>query len=303
MDANTGSLTALVTAFIRAYHATHGNPKVFDDFVARDLFTKDEYALLSRNLAQCLKFFDQEAAAAGLGEAEALDVVMQQQMATLLCRARYAEECLEEAVASGTEQYVILGAGFETYAFRRSDRAGRLHIFEVDHPATQSFKKRRLTELGWSTPRYLHFVPFDFTKESLGSALRQSAYSKQQASFWSWLGVSYYLPREVVSRTLRTIARNAPPGCSLVFDYIDADAFVPGKADKRMLAVQELVRSAGEPMQTGFDPLTLAADLQAVGFALKEDLGPAALDARYFGGRTDGLRAYAHVRLARAVVV
>ena len=77
MDANTGSLTALVTAFIRAYHATHGNPKVFDDFVARDLFTKDEYALLSRNLAQCLKFFDQEAAAAGLGEAEALDVVME----------------------------------------------------------------------------------------------------------------------------------------------------------------------------------------------------------------------------------
>ncbi|MHC1712674.1 MAG: class I SAM-dependent methyltransferase [Solidesulfovibrio sp.] len=302
MNADKESLTALITAFTRAYHAANDHPKVFDDFMAKDLFTEEESRQLRRNLASCLQFFDPESAAAGPDEATALALVMRHQMASVLCRARYAEECLEEAVLAGTGQYVILGAGMDTYAFRRSDMAERLRIFEVDHPAMQAFKRKRLDEQGWEIPGHLHFVPFDFTGETFATALSQATYAARQLSFFSWLGVSYYLPREVFFRTLATIAQNAPSGSSIVFDYFDTDAFLPEKADKRMQVIQELVRYSGEPMQTGLDPDTLADDIAAVGFVLKEDLGPKQLDTRYFNGRIDGLRAYAHVRLARAMV-
>jgi methyltransferase (TIGR00027 family) len=302
MQATSGSLTALVTAFTRAYHAAHDTPKVFDDFLAKDLFTEEENRLLRRNLAYCLQFFDPRRAADGPDEATALDLVMRRQMSTVLCRSRYAEECLDAAVAAGAQQYVILGAGMETYAFRRSDMAGRLRVFEVDHPATQAFKKSRLTERGWTIPEHLRFVPLDFTVGKLAPALVQAAYVPQQLSFFSWLGVTYYLPRDDLFRTLRTIAQNAPSGSPLVFDYFDTDAFDPDKADDRMRVMQALVRNSGEPMRTGLDPGSLADDLGEAGFALVEDLGPADLDRRYFSDRADGLRPYEHVHVARAVV-
>jgi methyltransferase (TIGR00027 family) len=302
MDATKGSLTAVVTAFIRAYHATGDGPKVFDDFMARELFTEEERRLIGSNLAQCLPLFDPELAKAGPDEDTALDVVMRQQMSTVLCRSRYAEDCLEEAVAGGAAQYVILGAGMETYALRRPDMAGRLTVFEVDHPATQAFKKSRFAERGWETPGHLRFVPFDFTEETLAEALGQADYARQRESFFSLLGVSYYLPLENLQHTLRTIAATAPPGSALVFDYFDADAFIPEKADRRMRAIQTLVRNTGEPMHTGLAPETLTGMLRDAGFALREDLGPADLDRRYFAGRTDGLHAYDHVHLVRAEV-
>jgi len=302
MDADNGSLTAVATAFLRAYHAAHDAPKIFDDFLASKLFTDEEYGLMGRNMARCLPVFEPERAAAGLDEAEALDVVMRRQMSTVLCRSRYAEECLDEAVAAGTGQYVILGAGMDTYGFRRPDMAGRLRIFEVDHPATQAVKKSRLAALGWAIPDNLHFAPCDFTQGTLAAALGQTPYAARQTVFISWLGVSYYLRREVVLDAFRTMAQNAPSGSTMVFDYFDADAFVPGKMDTRMRAMQTLVRNCGEPMQTGFDPATLAAGLEAAGLVLKEDLGPQALGRRYFNGRADGLRPHAHVHLARAVV-
>ena len=299
---NKGSLTAVATAFLRAYHATRDTPLIFDDAVARELFTDEEFGLIGRNMAQCLGIFEPEAAAAGLGEAEALDRVMRHQLSTVLCRARYAEECLEEAVASGTGQYVILGAGMDTYAFRRPDMAGRLRVFEVDHPATQGFKRERLARLGWPVPEHLHFAPCDFTRETAADALARTAYAAGRPAFFSWLGVSYYLPGEAFWGTLRALAAHAGSGSAVVFDYFDAEAFDPEKAHPRMRAMQALVRNCGEPMRTGFDPGGLAEGLEAAGFRLVEDLGPEALDGRYFQGRADGLRPYAHVRLARAVV-
>jgi methyltransferase (TIGR00027 family) len=300
MDANKGSLTALVTAFIRAYHAANDTPKVFDDFWAKKLFTEEESSRMQRDLAACHPFYYPEQAAPD--EATALDRVIRLQMSTPLCRARYTEDCLEDAVRADAAQYVILGAGMDTYAFRRPDMAGRIRIFEVDHPATQDFKRRRLAERGWDIPGHLHFVPFDFTEGSFATALGQAAYSPRKPGFFSWLGVTYYLPRADLLHTLQTLAQNAPSGSAVVFDYFDADAFDPEKADKRMQAIQAIVRYAGEPMQTGFDPETLANDLAAVGLVLKEDLGTEQLSARYFAGRTDGLRANPHVHLARAVV-
>ncbi len=301
MDEKKASMTAVVTAFIRAYHAADDGPKVFDDFMARELFTSEERRQIGSNLAQCLPVFEPGRAAADMSEAEALDAVMRHQMSTVLCRSRYAEESLDAAVASGATQYVILGAGMDTHAFRRPDLAGRLTVFEVDHPATQALKRNRFSEHGWAIPGHLRFVPFDFTGGALAQALEQAAYDQRALSFFSLLGVTYYLPRQDLFATLRGVAELAAPGSAIVFDYFDADAFVPEKMDRRMRATQTLVRASGEPMRTGLDPETLSDSLRDAGWTLAEDLGPAALDQRYFSDRADGLRAYGHARLARAV--
>jgi methyltransferase (TIGR00027 family) len=178
----------------------------------------------------------------------------------------------------------------------------KLQVFEVDHPATQTLKRQRIAMPGWELPAQLHFVPVDFTKESLASALQYSSYDPQIASFFSWQGVTYYLTREVVFATLQAIATIAPSGSAIVFDYMDADAFIPGRAAKRTQLMHGIARRVGEPMKTGFDPLTLVGDLKRLGLTLQENLTPADIEDRYFRGRTDRYHAFEHVHFARAVV-
>jgi methyltransferase (TIGR00027 family) len=303
MEDSRVSLTALLTAYARAYHATHAAPKLFDDYLADQLFTEEERAYFGDNLAEALKFLDPERATACPDRAAALAWYMRLQGGPItLSRSRYTEDSLVGALSQGVRQYVILGAGMETFAFRQPELMRRLHVFEIDHPATQAFKRQRLAELGWELPAHLHFVPLDFTQEGLAAALRRSPYDPQAASFFSWLGVTYYLTREVVFDTLRAIAGVAPAGSLVVFDYMDLDAFVPERAAKRMQRMQAIVRQAGEPMRAGFDPSRLAADLEAMGLRLREDLSPADIEERYFRGRSDGYHAYEHVHFAQVMV-
>ena len=219
-----------------------------------------------------------------------------------LSRARYTEDSLEAAIKQGVRQYVILGAGMDTFAFRRKELMEQLQVFEVDHPATQEFKRNRLAELGWDLPVQLHFIPVDFNKESLAEALKHSAYDPQALTFFSWLGVTMYLTRDAVFATLRTITDISPTGSSVIFDYFDNDAFIPEKAAPRVQGMMRSVQKLGEPMITGFDPSTLAADLYLVGLRLQEQLSPADIQERYFKGCTDGYYAYEHAHFACAVV-
>jgi methyltransferase (TIGR00027 family) len=303
MKENQAGITALITAYARAYHATHDSPKIFDDFLADQFYTAQEHIDFDRYLAESIKLIDPELAASQPDQATALAHVMQLHNAPItLSRSRYAEDCLEEAVKNGVQQYVILGAGFDTFAFRRPDLLTRLQVFEVDHPITQDLKRQRIAMPGWEIPAQLHFVPIDFTKESLTAALQRSSYDPHQLSFFSWLGVSYYLTREVVFATLQDIAGIAQQGSTIVFDYMDADAFIPEKAGKRIQLMQWIAGQVGEPMKSGFDPHTLAAELDRLGYLLQENLAPAEIDRRYFQGRTDLYRAFEHLHFARAVV-
>ncbi len=303
MEKNKASLTALITAYGRAYHALYDQPKIFDDFLAYRLFTEEERKELEKNLAESLKFFDPERAASCPGQAAALAGYMRMQgCSTTLSRSRYTEDCLEEALQEGVRQYVILGAGIDTFAFRRPDLAGRLEVFEIDHPLTQAFKLSRLEELGWELPGHLHFIPVDFTKETLSETLRQSPYDPRQSSFFSWLGVTLYLTRAEVLATLRAIAGIAPTGSSIVFDYLDTDAFIPGKAAKQVQLMQKIVQRVGEPLKGAFDPAALTTDLAGAGLLLRENLSPSDIEERYFQGRTDGYHAGGHIHFARASV-
>jgi methyltransferase (TIGR00027 family) len=303
MDHSKASFTALFCAFARAYHATHDSPKIFGDPLAEQLFAPEELATFERNLAEALGFFDPEAAAARPDPQTALARVMRTQVAPItLSRARYAEDLLETAIQQGTQQYVILGAGLDTFAFRRPDLLQRLHVFELDHPATQADKQRRIANAGWSAPERLHFVPIDFTQGDLQSALGRSPLDPRAPTFFSWLGVTYYVAREAVLDTLRSLASLAPRGSLVVFDYLDAEAFVPEKAPRRVQLMLAAAESCGEPMRVGLDPSSLAAALAGVGLTLREHLGPDQVQARYFANRDDGYRAFEHVHFAAAAV-
>ncbi len=303
MAERQAGMTALLTAYARVYHATHDAPVIFDDALALELFSAEERVFFDKGLAESLKFIDPERAALCPDRATALAAYMRIQGAPIaVSRARYTEDALKAAIDQGAQQYVILGAGMDIFAFRRPELLKRVDVFEVDHPATQAMKRERIAKLGWAIPPQLHFVPADFTKGNLEEALDPSAYDPKKQTFFSWLGVTYYLTREAVLATLRAIAKIAPSGSAIIFDYMDADAFTPGRVARRVERMQQLVRNVGEPMQAGFDPAALSAELALLGLRLHEDLGPSEIERRYFAGRADEMHAFEHVHYAWAVV-
>lgn len=302
MEENQVSRTALSVAYARAYHSIHGAPKIFDDFLAYHLITDRIRLIIEQSMVELLHSYDPERAASCPDQATALEWEMQGS-GSIISRARYTEDNLLKAVRQDVRQYVILGAGMDTFAFRHPEMLEQLQVFEVDHPATQGFKRNRIAQLGWELPKNLHFIPVDFTKESLTSVLTRSSYDSKTPSFFSWLGVTYYLTRDDVFSTLRNIASVAPPGSMVIFDYLDTDAFVPERASKRLQLTMKTYAKVGEPVITGFDPPTLAADLERIGLRLHENLNPTDIEERHFKGRTDRYHAGEHVHYAWAVFV
>lgn len=173
MKENQASFTAMMVAYYRAYHSRHAPDKIFDDFLAYDLVPEDKREQIEQITAEYFtpEYFTPEYSL--------------QKGSYLVSRARYIEDILEEAVRQGVKQYVILGAGMDTFAFRRPDLIESLKVFEVDHPATQKFKLNRLTELGWEHPENLFFIPIDFTKESLETVLTSSPSHDPEAKSFS----------------------------------------------------------------------------------------------------------------------
>jgi methyltransferase (TIGR00027 family) len=306
MEEKRASFTATLMAYYRAYHAMHEIPKIFDDFLACHLFTEDERSFFENACSQAPRLYDPERAASLPDRAAAIAWALQTITpgpSMTLSRSRYSEDSLEKAVRHGVRQYVILGAGFDTFAFRCPAMLEKLQVFEVDHPVTQAFKRQRIADAGWKLPAQLHFVPVDFEQESLAEVLRRSSYNPQALSFFSWLGVTYYLTRDAIFTTLHDIANIVPAGSAIIFDYLDTDAFVPEKAAKRVkTTIRDARQNAGEPMITGFDPSALAADLARLGLRLQEDLSPSDIQELYFRGRKDGYYACEHLHFAWAVV-
>ncbi len=311
MKENQASFTAMSVAYMRAYHSMHDTPKIFDDFLAYDLIPVEKRALIEQHLIEqnitCgQQLNDSDYSVSHSDQTINSESLMQEThryAGIFSSRARYAEDALEKAVKQGVKQYVILGAGMDTFAFREPEMMEKLEVFEVDHPATQEFKLHRLAELEWEHPAKLHFISIDFTKESLVTALTSSSsYDPKVKTFFNWLGVTYFLTRDEVFTTLRSITEIAPAGSIVVLDYLDIDAFIPEKSSPQMQKSLEYLRKIGEPMITGFNPSTLAEELASLGFSLQENLSPADIEERYFKGRTDGYHAYEYAHFACAVV-
>jgi methyltransferase (TIGR00027 family) len=195
-------------------------------------------------------------------------------------RSRFAEDALAAAVERGVSQVVVLGAGLDTFAYRSALR-DRLRIFEVDHPATQAWKRGRLAAAGIPIPDSLTFAPVDFEHQTLAEGLAAAGFDRPQQTFFTWLGVVPYLTEEAVWSTLSFIA-SLPHGAHVAFDYSDPPESLPAKVraihDERAMRVANL----GEPWRTHFEAETLRTKLLALGFAEIEDLGPSQIAARYF---------------------
>jgi methyltransferase (TIGR00027 family) len=304
MEKNEVSRTALMTAYFRGYHALHVSPKIFNDFLANQILKEDELEFWDRYLLRGLEAFDPKLAATFPDQMSAITWSMQVIAGPplTLSRARYTEDLLKKAITEGVRQYVILGAGMDTFAFRCPELVKQLQVFEVDHPVTQEFKRHRLAELAWEVPAQLHFIPVDLTQTSLVEALKHSSYDPLALSFFSWLGVTYYLPYETVFATLRLIAEIAPSGSTVVFDYLDTDAFTPQKAAPRTSGMIAAAHQIGEPMKAGFEPSKLSKEFTNFGLRLQESLSPTDIEERYFGKRTDNYHALEHAHFACAMV-
>ena len=163
-------------------------------------------------------------------------------------------------------QYVIVGAGFDTFALRRPDVRDQVRVFEIDHPTMQNLKRKRLHDAGLDTPINVHYVPADFEVERVADALVRSAYDASSAAFFAWLGVISYLTRPAIEGTFRSIMRIAPRGSEIVFDYLTALAFVPERQSPALKLRFDRARAVGEPYLTGFEPSELSSVLRPLGY-------------------------------------
>jgi methyltransferase (TIGR00027 family) len=264
--------TALAVATLRAAHQLLDHPPVFADPLALRLVGPGREAAIRRDPAR----FDAEGRR-GLRVSVAV-------------RSRLAEDAWAAARDRGIGQYVILGAGFDTFAYRTPDRESR--IIEVDHPGTQAEKRRRLERAGIAVPDNLAFAPLDFENRMAGAALAASlgaaGFDPGKPAFFSWLGVAMYLTEEVVWSVLAAIAGMAAGG-QVVFDYPVAPAFLAPAEVRAREAVMARCAARGEPWRSAFSPAALREGLSGLGFDPIEDLGGPELTARYLSGRTDGL--------------
>jgi methyltransferase (TIGR00027 family) len=205
-------------------------------------------------------------------------------------RTRFAEDALTVAFASGVRQLVVLGAGLDTYAYRTS-LGENLRVFEVDHPATQAWKRQRLAEAAIPLPPALTFAPIDLEREILADGLAAAGFDAEQQTFFTWLGVVPYLTQQAVFATLGFIA-SLPGAAHVVFDYRNPPASGPNQDehDEAREALAARVAFLEEPFRSEFETETLRAKLTALGFREVEDLGPRLIRERYFTNRGGAAR-------------
>jgi methyltransferase (TIGR00027 family) len=266
------SKTAQRVAIRRAAHQLLDNPKVLDDPLA-------------------LRIIGSEAAAALRTDPKEHHAFSRAFRAFMAARSRFAEDELARAVEHGANkdrvtQCVILGAGLDTFAYRNPHP--HLRVFEIDHPATQAWKRAQLQEAGIPIPPSLTFVPVDFENQTLADALARSGLNANAPTFFSWLGVTPYLTREACMTTLSVIAK-MPPGSGVVFDFAIDPALLNAGQRQALDALSKRVAAAGEPFQLFFDPKKLQHELRTLGFHRTEFLQSAQINARYFQNRSDGL--------------
>ncbi|WP_042349285.1 class I SAM-dependent methyltransferase [Bacillus massiliigorillae] len=303
MENNKESLTALVSCFARGYHALQSKNPIFNDTLALSLIKEDEQELIATNWANAYHFFHPEPSNAPLTTDEKLSWVMNTQcIPQLVSRSRYAEDQLISAIKRGIKQYVILGAGMDTFAYRQENLPEDFMIYEVDHPATQQFKQQRLKEMGILIPENVKFVPVDFTHRSLQHELMKHGFNKDAFSYFSILGVVMYLNKPDFFKLLSTIAEIAPNGSSVVFDYLDNDAFNDDCASDKIMKMRQITAATGEHIITGFDPLTLDIELQNSQMLLYENLSPEQIEDMFFSTREDEMHAFDHFHFAHLAI-
>ncbi len=265
METGRASKTALGVAIRRAAHQLIDKPPVLDDPIAMRLIGEGHPRLMER----------------------AMHPVGRDFRGFMAARSRYAEDRLAEAVSNGVTQYVVLGAGLDTFAYRNPFPA--LRVFEVDFPATQVWKRSMLEEAAIALPSNLVFVALDFEHQTLADGLADANLDFQKPVFFGWLGVVPYLTIDAFRATLRVVAQ-MPAGSGVTFDYAVAPETLSPIGRIAFDRLSERVAAAGEPFRLFFTPEDLEAEIRRSGLQQIEQVGSDVLNDLYFQNRADGLK-------------
>jgi len=266
------SRTAIMTALHRAAHLLlDGDPKILEDRFARAFagYESDDDLLSALDKTALADF---------------------PRMRTLFClRSRYAEDELVRACSHGLGQYAILGAGLDSFAYRRPAVLSTVDVFEIDHPASQEWKRARVEQLAIARPAWLHYVPIDFEHATLAHGLAASSIDLTRPTFFSWLGTTQYLTTDTVLQTLGTVAAVAAPGSELVMQVIVPPATLAPEEAVLVSTLAARAASVGEPWLSYFEPTDLARDLRKAGFERVTHFDQKQATVRYLQHRADGL--------------
>lgn len=265
METGKASKTALGAAIRRAAHQLMDQPPVLDDPIAVRLIGQGYRGKMGR----------------------ASHPVGRDSRAFMAARSRYVEDQLAAAVRQGVAQYVVLGAGLDTFAYRNPFSS--LRVFEVDFPATQEWKRTMLADADIALPAELTFVPLDFERQTLAEGLAEAEFDTSAPAFFGWLGVVPYLTLTAFRATLDAIAQ-LPAGTAVSFDYARARETLSPAGRTAFDGLSGRVAAAGEPFQLFFTPQTMEQELRRAGFQRIEQLDSDGLNELYFKQRTDGLK-------------
>jgi methyltransferase (TIGR00027 family) len=265
MQTGKASKTALRVAIRRAAHQLVEQPRILEDPIAVRLIGPAYARDLERASHKVARDF----------------------RSFMAVRSRYVEDRLAEAVSRGVRQYVILGAGLDTFAYRNP--FPELRVFEVDFPATQEWKREMLDEAAIDVPDGVIFVPLDFEHKTLAAGLAEAGFDNGAPAFFGWLGVVPYLTLAAFCATLDAIAQ-LPSGSAVSFDYAVAPETLSSVGRTAFDALAGRVAAAGEPFQLFFTPQTMESELRRAGFHRIEQLDSDHLNEIYFKDRADGLK-------------
>ncbi|MFS0782674.1 class I SAM-dependent methyltransferase [Bacillus sp. 1P06AnD] len=303
MELNRGIMTALVSCYARGFHAARHSMPIFNDDIAFSILTKEEKEAIGQNWANAIQFYSPEKNKTLSGQDQKLEWVMNTQcIPQTVSRAKYTEDQLSLAIQRGVKQYVILGAGFDTYVFRQKDLPDDFIVFEIDHPSAQAYKLKRMKEMGLKKPAHVNYMAADFTAGPLSETLMKAGFNSDVPSFFSMLGVSMYLEKKVLLALLSQISGVSCRGSSFVFDYLDVDAFNDEIASDKLIKMRQIAAAAGEPMVTGFDPLLLDSEVQNSSMLVYENVSPEMIEEQYFQDGEGGLYAFPHFHFGHLAV-
>ena len=266
MQTGQPSHTARGAAAYRAIHQTLDGGVIFSDPLAARILDDETRARLDETAA---------------------DPSLRPWRLFIAARSRFSEDTLAGCVARDVRQAVVLGAGLDTFSLRNPHAGQGVRVFEVDYPATQTWKRERLKQAGLPVPTSLTFAPVDFERQSLADGLKTAGFQADRPGFFQWLGVVPYLTREAVSLTLDFIA--GVPESGVVFDYAEPFENYPDDRRADVMAIAARAASRGEPWLSLFDPAELSKMLRNKGFGIVEDLGMAGIAERFYGALKQGI--------------
>ena len=291
------STTAKLCSFARAYHSNMDRQKIFDDYLAYDLMGKEEYEEIGQLIDNDFEAGKSDVNYA-FSSAKIAEKLNRYIMPIPLSRIALAEnKLLEFAREHGKCQYVVCGAGMDTFAFR-NDNAD-IHVFELDHPNTGRYKRERVRQLEWNIPDNLTFVPIDFSKDNMKQTLLNAGFQPDIPSFFAILGVSYYLTLSVFEQTIEEISALCSAHSKIVFDYPDETTLNKSGAE-RVHTLTEITEKLGEKMLHGYSFAEIYTVLKRCAYRIAEHETPQVIQQKFFDNRTDGVSAFENIHFILA---